>query len=81
VTVDKVPAILVGDEIDADDSIVVSIIVLDVVLEGRGGYRQPSDHHRHCPGMAAAGRRRPSSRASAVRDRAAVVGRLWFLLG
>ena len=72
-----VPAILVGDESDIG-AVVVPVVVPDVVEGDCRGYRLPSGRHRHCPGTAAAGLRRPSGGSSAATDRAAVVRRLGF---
>ena len=72
-----VPAILVGDESDVG-AVVVPVVVPDIVEGDCRGYRLPSGHHRHCPGTAAAGLRRPSGGSSAATDRAAVVRRLGF---
>jgi hypothetical protein len=78
--VDTNPAMAgVGDDVGA--AVVAPIVVPGVVVEECGGYHRPSGLHRHCPRTAAEGRRWPSSRSSAVRDRAAVVGRLEFWLG
>ena len=72
-----VPAILVGDESDIG-GVVVPAVVPDVVEGDCRGYRLPSGRHRHCPGTAAAGLRRPSGGSCAATDRAAVVRRLGF---
>jgi hypothetical protein len=66
---------------DEGAAIVAPIVVPGVVVEERGGYRHPSGLHRQWLGTAAEGKRRPSSRSSAARDWAAVVGRLGFWLG
>ena len=68
-------AILVGDESEVG-VVVVPVDVPDVVEGDRRGYRLPSRRHRHCPGTAAVGWRRPSGGSSAARDRAAVVRQL-----
>ena len=72
-----VPAILVGDKSDVG-AVVVPVVVPDIVEGDCHGYCLPSGRHRHCPGTAAAGLRRPSGGSSATTDRAAVVRRLGF---
>jgi hypothetical protein len=42
---------------DEGTSVVILVVVLGVVVEGRGGrYCRPSSLHRHCLGMAVASR-------------------------
>lgn len=60
--------------------VVIPVVVLGIVEEGRGGYLRPSGLHRHCP-QTTSGWLWPSRSSSAARDWAAIVGRLGFWLG